>query len=521
MPVPTVSSSFGPATLPDVGKLSYNGVTWSALYKSEVQGAIVEDNARRTTKLVEWTLTADGVVTLPAGALTTDAEFAALRRQLSVHGQILAYQGNGFGGLNVNGPNQVQDVAFGPVPTVISFLPQGAGRSALVKWQVVVRIPELMQSVLNSKPPQPFQSPGFAALGLTLGPTQGPPAVASGPVLQFNYECSVTFNADGYSGLSIRGTLEIPLNRDNPNSRDVSTTVDDYRQRWLDINIDLTKFRIVSRNFGYSRDRRTLEFDFQAEELPPMGLPVGCTEARGRMSVRQFRGGSGRKIPVLVGVIWAVTLSCTYTVAANFPRETAYYAFIALWWFRMHCSSKVMPLDLSTPANKPQQAPASGVASGVFNFLGAPFAFVNPWTQAVAPAAGAGVDALYNSMFTTANQKVPPADKHRAIPIDFGFDEGLYLDSKTISFEASWVLLVRFQDLILASGVWRWLGPDSGAPPNVLNNPGTLTGGAAWASSMQSIMGWSSWLTNRLNPDADIVVDMGDGLPPLANPLLK
>jgi len=93
-----------------------------------------------------------------------------------------------------------------------------------------------------------------------------------------------------------------------------------------------------------------------------------------------------------------------------------------------------------------------------------------------------------------------PGKKGYAIAIDFSVDEGLYLDSKTTSFEASWLLLTSLQTILTASGIWRWATPSSG--------------GNRWAMSVRSVSGWKSWLANVLNPNQDIIVDLGGGSPP-------
>ncbi len=71
----------------------------------------------------------------------------------------------------------------------------------------------------------------------------------------------------------------------------------------------------------------------------------------------------------------------------------------------------------------------------------------------------------------------------------------MYLDSRTITFEASWKLLTSLSHILIASGVWRWF-------------KGTL-GGNLWSASVRDISGWKGNLANKLDPSADVVVDMG------------
>ena len=83
--------------------------------------------------------------------------------------------------------------------------------------------------------------------------------------------------------------------------------------------------------------------------------------------------------------------------------------------------------------------------------------------------------------------------------MDFSFDEGMYLDSKTVSFSASWFFACAFADILDASGLWRKL-------------PEVDTGGKnLWAASVRDVSGSVSWLPNTLDPSLDVVVDFGGG----------
>jgi len=121
--------------------------------------------------------------------------------------------------------------------------------------------------------------------------------------------------------------------------------------------------------------------------------------------------------------------------------------------------------------------------------------------------AGAGGGALlgtalgtYRQLFQSYDQQTKNLQPVRnAILCHFGYDEGLYLDSKTMSFEAAWFLTTPFSLIFFGTGTWYWT-------PEV--------GGQAWAQSIQDIVGWKSWLANQLDPTGDVIVDMGGGMPP-------
>lgn len=464
---PQFVSDTGVAPLPDVGLLDYNGVTFSCLYTSSVNGGPVPDEAGRVTKYVEYEISVEGIVTLDIVGATTDALWVGLRALLTQPGAPLYYVGKGFGPLAVNVPGgQIWDVAWGPMPKLLFFQPLGGSKSALIRWQCLVRIPEVAASTLLTGQPRDVSR-----------------------VLQFNYALSLTFDEEGYTGWSARGTLEVPMTRTARDARDLQITVDAYRSRWLDLQVDLTQFRVVRRNFEYSRDRRTIEWEYQVEELPPMGLPPSCTLARGTMSVRHRRRQGGT---VAAGITWNCSLRCTYTVRKDADQRVALEAFYALLWFRMQSSARAGDVPpLNNPDNGPQQPAANGQPQGP------------PQAQQAAAAAGTG--ALPGWARLMASAQAP--QKASAFLTDFGWDEGLYLDSKSITFQASWWMIAPFVNVFRAAGTWRWLDGSAG--------------GSQWAQSVQDMMGWASWLVNRVDEKADALIDVGNvNGPPAGTPLV-
>lgn len=433
----------GPATLPDVGTLSYNGCIFSPLFETQVSGKVVQDAAGRTTKFMEYKLTADGYVTfgpgIPIAGQSIAPTMALLRKLLSAQAGVLVYQGRGFD-LVVNSAKGFQDVAWGPVPELIEFQPLGGGLSAKIKWSVTTRVPEIAQGGIRNFP----------------------------TVLQFNNETSVTYSEDGYSTLSIKGTLEIPLTRIAQGNRTVPNTVDSFRQPYLDSianSIDLSRYRVTKREFPVSRDRRTMEWSFVAEELPYMDLPPNVTIARGSYDVRPAKTGMGL-------ATWICSLRVTYTVRKDKRRREAWLAFLALLRLRMSASAE--PNSVIPP---PEEA-----------------ARLTPLGRLVFP--GAGIAGLFGGRPAAA----AVVNSRRAWLIDFTFNEGMYLDSKTVTFSASWRLVTAFQGILLASGLWRKL-PEEGTPGDPSTN--------LWAANMRDVEGWASWSRAPLDALQDVVVDFG------------
>ena len=463
----------GPTLLADVGKLEYNGCVFSPLFETNVSGVVVKDAAGRTTKFMEYTLTADGYATVSDTALDLTPTMATLRRLLTQHGAKLTYSGRGLD-LLINGGPQSMDAAWGPVPKLMEFQPLGGGLSAKVRWQVVVHVPEVTRpSVLRDR------------YGRVVG--------SQAPLLQFNYDTTLTYGEDGYSSLAIRGTMEIPMTRfPSQTTRTLTRTVDDFRQeietRLLG-GIDLAKFRLARREFSVSRDKREMNFDVVVEEKPYMDLPPFCTLARGSFNVRPARTGAGL-------VSWHCTLKGTYTVRADVGRRAAWIVFLYLLRVRMTQAERAIIQGPAAAAPAPNRL--------------APVAALLPVLSA--PAAILG--ALIGRRVAAAPNASVSANK--ALLIDFSFDEGLYLDSKTTSFSATWRLTSELRDILLASGLWvktQEAGVVGAGTSSAIGQPGRNL----WATTMampslvapRGVNGVDSWEANRLDPAYDVIVDFG------------
>ncbi len=445
-----------PPALPDVGRLTYNTVDFDCLYTSTLSGRPVPDAAGRTFKGVEWTIAVEGVVTV----LPTDNEVGDMdnridniKRLLEQPAGYLIFQGKGLGDLIVNkpGPFNVRDLAWGPKPTLLDFKPLGGGLAALIKWQVVTLVPVHL-------------------------------ALRKGPFLQFNDEVSISYDEEGYSQLSIRGVMEIPLTRKTVNDPTLDETVDTYRRQFMDRVRDTVNpliYRVTQRSFNVSRDRRTMEWSYVAVENPPMPPPPDCLVARGTFSIRPQK-----QDPALFP--WICSLRASYVVRKDQPRRTAWWAFIGMMNFRMNQADLPIPgIDKKTNAEQgngnPPQAPANDPPEPLA--IGAGFGW----------GIGLSKEAVKNAV------KDGAVKKKNTLLIYFGVDEGLYLDSRTVSFEASWILMSRFTDVLLTSGLFRW--------------PGDITGNVPWATSIQDISGATSWAENFLDPKTDVIVDYNLGTP--------
>lgn len=449
----------GPATLPDVGDLVYNGCKFSPLFTTTLSGTAVKDVAKRTVKMMEYILEVDGYVTSPDNPQLTGVSntMKNMEKLLTAQGGTLTYEGRGFdlsvnaaGAANFNG--SARDVAWGPTPELLEFQPLGGGRSAKVRWRVTLHL------VVTAAQP--------AATRKLAGPVI--------PLLQFNCETSVTYGEDYFAKMSIRGTMEVPLTRLTQGDHTLKSTVDDARDQ-LDSRIfngiDLSRFYVANRQYNISRDKRTLEFDIVVEEKPYMDQPQDCSIARGTFSFRPARAGMGL-------CLWLCTLRCTYTVRSDRPRRTAWLAFLALLRERMNASSL---------GNIPQLGGNPNPAPGIINR-----AFVGGL-----PNIGPGVLGLNAWLQILRGQKKEGNKPITAWLIDFSGDEGVYRDSKTVSFSATWRLNTTFSHILVASGLWRKI-PEKNAQ-----------GGNLWAISMKDVSGSKTWVNTQLDPAADVIVDFG------------
>lgn len=380
--------------LPTIGTMSYNGVEFDVLWTSKVSAQQILDEANRVVKYVQYTITVDGYVTLVGSEATTDPTFVRLRQLLQQQGGTLNYSGKGFGKpfvVNAAG-GLLKDVAYGPIPKVLDFEPLGGSRSAKVRFQVTTCIPEV-------------QAKSFFS------------------VLQFNWDSSINYDMDGYSSLSFKGTLEAPISPTTPTGKTITLTVDNYRA-YVDrvvAGIDLTRFKITNRTIDISRDKRTLTFDIKADELGPMANPAGVYTAKGNFSCRSANKSGGANSLTQ----WICTLKGTYVVPKGRPQRFAWRAFVTLLAERMYACQN--------PANVPS----------VVNNTTDPPPQPSPLTQVVVQWS-----ALFNAAIgplgvsTIQTSQPPPASTIRTFITSFDFDEGIYEDSRTVSFSCSWLLML-------------------------------------------------------------------------------
>jgi hypothetical protein len=476
--LPPIEFATGFAPLPGTdilgdGALEYNDVTFSSLFGSKLDWVVEQANDSRSAKWVKVTIEAAGVVTLGFNAQTIDSAMMTIRRNLAQDGGILRYTGRGFGtDMVINQPGGRKDLNWGPKTETLSFEPLGQGLGAMVHWRVTTWVSEM--------------EPGGAN------------------IVQFNNEVSIAFDEEFYAGLIIKGTLEIGLTRVNAQTRTLTSTVDDLRQQWMTFianSIDLRHYRVIKRNFNVSRDRRILEWEFAATELPPVTMPPAAPTARGSFRFQPVEKGIGH-------LRWLCSLRVTYNVDKRYPRRTAYFHFIVLLWFRM-MHSRIFGI-----------LPATGTIDTPFG----PAVPVAPLTAAQIGVARRRAAALLQStdlQLFTPNSAIPAMENFlrtlrnrtaglgtpTALLISVTGDEGLYLDGKTVTYEAQWKFFCQLSEILIGTGFQRY-------PRIRVAVAATDNYRDPWAITMQNIAGWKSYLAGSLDPAGSAIIDFGTNAPP-------
>ncbi len=443
--------------LPDIGTLSYGTIFFDVLKHTKISSRPVEDSANRTVKYVTHTLTVEGVVVLPdkVGAdQTIDTIWVSLRQELETNGLPLVYTGRGFGDIRVNvgglKGTAVRDVNWGPKPKILDFVPLGQGRSASITWQVEFSIPEC-------------ECAHYAG------------------VCEYTFETNLSYDEDFYANIVISGTLEIALTwQTGVNRRKLADIVDAYRKTWLDNPPAIDDFKVKDRSFKESKDKRHMDWSYTYEEMAPMGPPFHSSKANGTYSVRPKSGKSAAL------TVWMATLRCRYVVRKSFPRRSAYLSFLTILQDRISASRFGFIPPGNNPGAQPQQQANRRIPNIAFNPN-----IPNPQDPTSA------YSALYR-------RPIPADRSHAVILWNFGMEEGIYDDSKSVSFEASWQFSTTLRSLMQASGAWQMVTHDPALnTDNPLDASKTL-----WRRTMQDVTGWTGNQALPQSPKNDLVIDL-------------
>lgn len=266
--------------------LEYNGFNFNngstQTLKAVVRG--VPDETGRTTL---YNLYSFEFRTVLAGT-ATDAAVVAARQALTKYGAPFRYSGRGLGDFAIN-VGLVRDVKWGPKPQEIAFKVLGPGNAVEITWSIEVAMPDC-----------PDARYAFA------------PAA---------FVWSAAFNVtDGYTTRTISGYLEIPMTRPFAGARQLTQSVDAYREQ-----IAPPVPEGFRRRYGpwvINEAKTRLTFEIVDEELPSANVPPpGVVRASASHSVSSSAVGLRK---------WQGVVSAEYELTKRGDASVAAAAFIAL-----------------------------------------------------------------------------------------------------------------------------------------------------------------------------------------------
>jgi hypothetical protein len=272
----------------ELGTLEYNGYAFGERTQTSVSEELVYDDADRTVVYHNIKLNAKTIVTPDGNDSDTNRSMQKVRELLTQAGARLKIDNRGFGTkLDINGSG-VKDVAFGPKPRMLSWVPVGNDQAAEVEWECETRIPFC----------QSGSSPRYTGFST------------------FNYTIDYSISDKGFTTRTIAGYIEIAMTR---NGRNLPDTADRYREK---LRVLKPRNFKRSQDFSLSADKRRLNFTFVDTEIESQRpYPPGVVEISGRHRVRWDRSRIKR-----IGN----TFSLDVEVAHDKPKLLAWEIFNAM-----------------------------------------------------------------------------------------------------------------------------------------------------------------------------------------------
>ena len=124
------------------GTLRYNNYVFDGATHVSVEVEFVRDESQRTVIAQRHIITVDAVVAGSDGTLPDlDTTLENIRRRLGEQGKELVFINKGFGTDLIVNTGLVQDIAFGPKPLTLSWVPLGDDKAAQIVWQVETTVP--------------------------------------------------------------------------------------------------------------------------------------------------------------------------------------------------------------------------------------------------------------------------------------------------------------------------------------------------------------------------------------------
>lgn len=273
-------------SLPNPTVVQYNGFTFPVESNTKADLAFVYDAAGRTVVQTNLTLTVTSDI---LGGATQDTSLDNIRAALERPGGQLVVTGIGLGTLAINTANGRKDLAFGPKPRTLSFVNNGAGRTAKIVWRCEVAV----LGCLNSSDEQ--------------------------EVMESTYEITFATNEAGLLTRVVSGSIRIPMTRNGVNNNRLPDNVDSYFEKFVPDPAE-GYHRTISRTID--RSKTSLNYTITDTQLAGNPLPAGIVAASASHSLTS----QGRTVTAT----WLGTLTATYEMQVGRNRADAFPIFLKM-----------------------------------------------------------------------------------------------------------------------------------------------------------------------------------------------
>lgn len=257
------------------------------------------DAGRRTVTHSVWDLTLRSYI----DGNPSDENVQAAIAELTKAGQPFRYTGHGCGNLRVNIGGPI-DVAWGPLPQVVSLKPIGGKRVCEITWNVQVAVPTCADGVTRFTP------------------------------LEFSFTLGFDIAQNGFTTRRYTGTLRIPNNRLFPGGRLMLDTPDSYRE---DLTPPLQEgFRRTQQSFEIDESKTKLTVSITDQEFGPNNLPIYIIDGTASHSYNS--------VPGKMGKVWHGTLEAEFEVPRHRSGTYAAEQFLNLLKDRLDSAGKMKAL---------------------------------------------------------------------------------------------------------------------------------------------------------------------------------
>ena len=282
------------------GEFTYNGYTFTGAHQITVSEDPILDDAKRTVKYSEITITVTAVVAdedSDGDEISTDDLIEGIRKKLCVVGAPLTFKNKGFGSTMVvnKSADGTRDVNFGPIPGEFRWAPIGNDLACEIQWSVKVHLPECAYYT------------GYRG------------------IRALTFDMSFDVDDAGDTTRTISGGLEIAMTI-NKDGKTIPDTADAY---WKQIYVEpIPGFKRSTRR-GLNKSKNTLEFTIIDQQIKSRNAyPMHVTDISGTHRVSWSKSSKGSLQHIN-------NLSVKITPEARAPGEMAWVIFLALVRQRM------------------------------------------------------------------------------------------------------------------------------------------------------------------------------------------